>query len=297
MQWYYQTANGVEGPLDDEAMRQVVRDGKLARQDLVRNDRMGDQWAPLSQFLSLVALLPAARQADPVRPVDLTRQLAATEQLQYRQRTMAWCVVAAVVLVIVAVVGAIVQMRRTAPYRAIGISAAYPIGSFERLDRQLTQELQMDRHAATNCPVSARTAPTLYVYDHPKAPRGRQVSAGGSITLLVDADRVTGICVMFPSSGPRKGTFYNLSVCGLWGTQLWRLLGAAEDPFRQALAKWPAGTWEDTGLSDSLPRDGSLAIHDGAGIRGCWYEYTPYGMQSVIFLEPKVPLTPSAAAP
>lgn len=287
MQWYYRVGEKAEGPVDDEAMRQMVQAGKLGRQDLVRHERMGDRWVPLHQFPMLAALSPETPPPDPAREAELRQHLVREEQRDRRRRTTAWCVGIVLLLAIAGIVAAAVHLKITAPYRALGVSTENPLGTFDRLDRVLTQEFLMDRLTVSNCPGIGRTAPVMCTYTNPKAPRGKYVSGHGSATVLADGQRVTGICIAFTSPGMRAGTSYTVSVFSLWGAEMWGLFDPAKRPGYRPPEQWSAGTWESTGLGDALPRNGSLAVYDGRRTRGCWYEYTPYGLQTLIFLQPK----------
>lgn len=287
MQWYYRIGDQTEGPVDDSTIQQQVRDGKIGRQDLVRNERMGEQWVPLRQFPNLAALSPEARQPDPEHDIEIHKHLAVAEQQQRRRLAITVGIVAAVASLAIAGISASIHAKLRAPYRALGITQANPIGSFDEIDRALTGELQMDRRPVTRCAEIDRTAPSIYSYANPKAPRGKYVGPGGTITVLADGQRVLGVCVTFISPGERAGTFYNPSVCSLWGEKLWRLVNPKRVLICRPLHEWPEGTLERTGLDKSLPRDGVLAVHDGDRSRGCWYEYSPDGLQTVIFLEPK----------
>lgn len=55
MQWYYATNGQQNGPVDESALFQLAREGKLRPDDLVWNVNMGNQWAKASTVSGLFA--------------------------------------------------------------------------------------------------------------------------------------------------------------------------------------------------------------------------------------------------
>ena len=287
MQWYYRIGDQTEGPVDDAAMQELVRAGRIGRQDLVWHERMGEQWVPLHQFPALAALSPETRAPNPEREAELRRQQEQADRDEARRRMTVRAVTLVVVVGLVGATVAAVYAKKTAPSRALGISKVNPLGTLERLDRLFTQEFQMDRLPASACPGIDRTAPTMCTYTNPKAARGKYVSGGGSITVLADGQRVMGIGITYTTPGARGGTFYDVSVCSLWAEKFWRLFQPGKEKTHRSMADLPTGTWERTGFSGTLPRNGWLAIHEDERIRGWWYEYNPHGLRTTMFLEVK----------
>jgi hypothetical protein len=285
MDWHYQLRGEPFGPVDTEVVKQLIQEGKLGRDDLVQNEKTNGVWVPIYQMLLLSGALPPVKDA--AKTDELRSRLELLDRQHKRQQRAGLLAIGLAVLAVALAIAAAVRHANRAPYRLRGISAANPVGTFERIDRYFTRDLQMDRCEVTNCPGLKRAAPKMYCYSNPKAPHGKQVTTGGSITLLIDGPRLTGICASFTSSGPRAGTIYNNSVCGLWAKDTWCLYEPVDPPQHRAVTSWPAGTWGQSGLGDNLPRNGLLAVHDGPLSRGCWYEYGKHGLSTVIYLEPK----------
>ncbi len=65
MQWYYAVSGQQQGPVDQETLAALARDGKLGRDDLVWNSTLGNQWAKASTVPGLFDAVPPGSAGEP----------------------------------------------------------------------------------------------------------------------------------------------------------------------------------------------------------------------------------------
>lgn len=286
MQWFYGKDKQTHGPVTEDDIVRLICEGQLGRDNLVWNEKSGNQWVPVSQMPKLAAFLPQ-EGAGKVSASELQRRKEEGEAARKKEKKTSMMITGAVVLVLAVAISIPIYLKVTAPKRERGISSSNPIGRFDKLDRHFREVFQMDRAEVPSCPGVARSAQKIYAYTNPKAPRGANVSGDGTIYLFVDGDRLVRLCVMFTSSGPRGGIIYNDSVAGLWAQETWFVIEPKKPVERQNASAWPQGTYEKTGVADDLPKNGELAIHDSKKVNGCWYECGSHGIRAIIHFELK----------
>ncbi len=106
---------------------------------------------------------------------------------------------------------------QNAPY---GINPAEPVGTFEKLDTYLTDDIGLIKSEASNLPVrDIRTTPRMFTYTN-------RENEYESVTLLLDgADTLQGIVGVY-----WLGDFGSRSPVMLFAQSYWRRMGGARDP-------------------------------------------------------------------
>ena len=282
MDWYYMLKGERKGPADLDELRKLIDDGTLTHDDRVWNQAMGDQWSKIADVVVLAGvkqdLESAAAKEDFAQKMEERRQAEAREGAR-KKRTLAIAVV-----VIAAAVAGITYTVKTKDARRWGVSKDHPLGTVEKFEKVLLDHYKMEEGRVTAHPLLVKVSPSEVRYKNPQAGRGEHVTAAGSITFSRDdSGKITRIVTDFPSPGVRGMQLLNASVISLLTKDLWILHTGEEDPSRQLQDKMPPDLKDKFGVKDLPPA--SWTVFEKDGVRGVWFEFSPFGAMSLMVLE------------
>lgn len=285
MDWYYSQNRERKGPVELEALKELVANGTLSKNSLVWNQSMGEKWSRVGDIPVLAG--PQTVHDDPMASQEFQRKLEERNRLveQQRRKTLLASVSTAVVAVLL--IAGVVMFIKSKPQRELGVSSSCPVGNLTRLETKLVGVYKMEKEKIQECAEVKKPAAQMFRYSNPKCDRGEHVSARGTITLLADNDgRVQAILGAFPSPGQHGYTLVDRSIVSVFMNELWSAHGGPEEKRFQTRADVLSSVGNSCGLAN-IPDDGVCAVIDKTRMRCIWTEFSPNTVNTMVYLEAK----------
>lgn len=285
MDWYYSQNSEKKGPVELEALKALMADGTLSKNNLVWNESMGTAWARIADVPVLAGPQPVLD--DPKVKAEFQRKLEERNQLLAQERrTKLRNRVVAITVVVLLAAGSVLFVKSKA-MREWGLSSAGPVGTLARLEARLIDVYKMDKEQITECAEITRTAVQKLRYSNPKGERGDNVSARGSITVLADNEgHIQAMLAVFPSPGQHGYTLVNRSIISIFMNELWSAHGGPEEKVFKDRPSVLSSVGNSCGLT-SIPEDGVCAVIEKSRMRCIWTEFGPNTVNTMVYFEMK----------